>query len=122
MLAKKIVVGGAFCILMLALALIFRPIPRVAYSNTGRTYGTIEWVSRFGESGIVLKLKGDDDLYYIQDSRYSRLKFAEIKSDLSGQQAEIHYLRRWSPIDPLSRRKRIAKVDINKTTWYSAFR
>ena len=121
MLGKKVVVSSLFVALMVTLALIFRPIPEASSSNTQRTYGTIEEVFESGSLGLIFKLKGDDRLFYIDADQHGGPALQLLK-DLPGQNAEIHFVRHWTPIDPLNKRKLIARMEVNKTTLYSAFK
>jgi hypothetical protein len=103
------------------LAFVTRPLPQASAENTVRTYGIIEEVSESHRSGIVFKLRGDDRLYYIDSSKGPGLRFASLQKELPGQIAEIYYLRHWTASDLLSRRKVVARMQVNKTTVYSAF-
>lgn len=123
MLTKKIVVASIFFVLLITLAFVFRPIPQASPRNTLRTIGTIEEVFEAGENGIVFKLKGDDRLYYIdQCLKSGSLTFTSLQAELPGQAVEIHYVKYWTPIDPLSKLKHIAQVDVNSTTLYSVIK
>ena len=116
---KKIVIASIFLVLLITLALVFRPIPNASPENTLKTYGTIEQVFEAGENGVIFKLEGDDRLYYIDHGLKNGLKFTALQADLPGQAVEIYYVKHWTPIDPLSRLKRIAKVDVNSITLYT---
>ena len=122
MLGKKVVVSSLFVILMVTLALVFRPVPQASSANTQRTYGTIEQIFEAGSQGIIFKLKGDDRLFYIDGELTDGMSLNLLEADLEGQNAEIHFVRHWTPIDPLNRRKQIARMEVNKTTLYSAFK
>lgn len=119
MLVKKIVIASIFFVLLITLALVFRPIPNASPENTLKTYGTIEEVFEAGDHGVLFKLKGDDRLYYIDQGLKNGLTLTALQQDLPGQDVEIYYVKHWTPIDPLSKLKRIAKVDVNRTTLYS---
>lgn len=119
MLVKKIVIASIFFVLLITLALVFRPIPNASPENTLKTYGTIEEVFEAGDNGVLFKLKGDDRLYYIDQGLKNGLILTALQQDLPGQDVEIYYVKYWTPIDPLSKLKHIAKVDVNRTTLYS---
>ena len=121
MLRKKLIVGSVFVLLMFALAFLSRPLPQASRENTVRTYGIIEEVSESNRAGIVFKLRGDGRLYYIDSEHRPQLRFASLQEDLPGQAGEVYYLRHWSATDLLSRRKVVARMQVNKTTVYSAF-
>lgn len=122
MLIKKVVIASIFLALLVTLSLVFRPIPKPSEENTSRTFGTIEAVFELGESGLVLKLKGDNRLYYINQGLQGSLNPGALKVELAGKPAEISYVKHWTPIDPLFRRKLITKVDVNSTTIYSVLK
>lgn len=119
MLAKKIVIISVFFLILLTLSLVFRPVPIASPENTLKSYGTIEKVYEAGESGVVLKLEGDDRRYYIDPGSKNNLTLTTLQTQLPGNPVEIYYVRYWTPIDPLSKRKPIAKLDVNSTTLYS---
>ena len=122
MFKKKVVIASIFFVLLIALSFIFRPLPKASPENTLRTFGTVENVFALGESGIILKLSGDDRLYYISQGLHGSLDPNVLKQELAGKPAEIYYVKYWTPIDPLSRRKLIAKMDVNRTTIYSVLK
>ena len=119
MVRKKIVITSIFAGLIVCLAAIFRPVPAASPENTLKSHGTVETVFETGENDLVFKLKGDDRIYYLNQGLENGLTLAELREDLSGQAIEIYYVKYWTPIDPLSKLKHIAKVDVNRTTLYS---
>ena len=118
MLTKKVVITGIFISLLVSLALIFRPVPDPSPENTIKTNGTIEAVSMAGNDDLVIKLQGDDRLYFIDEGLKDRRLLTTLQGELSGKAVEIYYVKYWTPLDPLSRLKHISKVDINQTTLY----
>ncbi len=119
MLPKKLVVASIFCLLIITLSIVFRPVPKPSPENTVKTYGTIEEVFEAGESGVVFKLEGDDRIYYIDEGIRNEASFTSLKAELPGKAVEIHYIKYWTLIDPLNKLKRIAKVDVNHTTLFT---
>ena len=122
MLSKKIVIGSIFFVLLITLALVFRPVPLASPENTLKTFGTIEEIFEAGEDGLVFKLEGDDRLYYIDQGLKNGLTFRSLQAELPGQSVEIHYVKYWTPIDPLSKLKHIAQVSVNSTTLFSVIK
>jgi len=118
MLIKKVVIASIFFVLLVTLSLVFRPTPRASIEKTSRTFGTIEAVFELGDSGLVLKSKDDSRLYYITQGPQGSLNPGALNVELTGKPVEIHYVKYWTPIDPLIRRKLITKVDVNRTTIY----
>lgn len=122
MFNKKIVIASLFFALIVTLALVVKPVPSASSENTLRTFGTIENVYKAGTDGVAFKLKGDDRLYYIEQGLKKGLTATTLQEQLPGQSVEIYYVKYWSPLDPLSKLKYIAKVDVNRTTLYSAIK
>lgn len=124
MLIKKFIIVSIFFALMITLGLAFRPVPPPSSENLLRTDGTIEEVFSTGNDGIAFKLKGDTRTYYLDLDQgiKHKLQLITLREELPGKSAEIYYVRHWTPIDPLSRRKHIAKVEVNKATVYSVFK
>lgn len=118
MLSKKLIIAGIFFLLLTFLALIFRPVPSPSPENTLKANGTIEEVSIAGNADLIIKLRGDDRLYYIDDGLKDGRSLSTLRGQLSGKAAEIHYVKYWTPLDPLSKLKHISKVDVNETTLY----
>ncbi len=120
MFHKKIVIASIFFALITALAIVFQPVPIASAENTLKTFGTIENVYEAGDDGVVFKLQGDDRLFYLAQGFENGLTATSLQEDLSGKMVEIYYVKYWSPLDPMSKRKYIAKVEVNRTTLYSA--
>lgn len=115
---KKIIIASIFFLLITFLALIFRPVPNPSPENTIKTNGTIEEVSIAGDDDLIIKLRGDDRLYYIDEGLKDGRSLTALRGELAGKSAEIHYVKFWTPLDPLSKLKHISKVDVNETTFY----
>jgi len=120
MLTKKVTIASIFALLLAVLAIVFRPVPYPSAENTIKANGTIEEVSMAGSDDLIIKLKGDDRLYYIDEGLKHGRSLSSIQGELSGKAVEIYYVKYWTPLDPLSRLKHISKVDINQTTLYPA--
>jgi hypothetical protein len=118
MLTKKVTITSIFIMLLIVLALVFRPVPNPSPENTIKANGTIEEVSMAGNDDLIIKLRGDDRLYYIDEGLKHGRSLSSIQGELSGKTVEIHYVKYWTPLDPLSRLKRTSKVDFNQTTLY----
>ena len=118
MLSKKIIIASIFFSLLAFLALIFRPVPNPSPENTIKANGTIEEVSIAGDDDLIIKLRGDDRLYYIDEGLKDGRSLSALQGELSGKSVEIHYVKFWTPLDPLSKLKHISKVDVNETTLY----
>lgn len=104
--------------LLIVLALVFRPVPSPSPENTIKANGTIEQVSMAGNDDLIIKLRDDDRLYYIDEGLKHGRSFSAIQGELSGKTVEIHYVKYWTPLDPLSKLKHTSKVDFNQTTLY----
>jgi hypothetical protein len=118
MLTKKVTISSIFVLLIVILALVFRPVPHPSPENTIRANGTIEEVSMAGNDDLIIKLRGDDRLYFIEEGLKHGRSLSSIQVELSGKAVEIYYVKYWTPLDPMSRLKHISKVDINQTTLY----
>ena len=118
MLTKKVTIASIFVLLLVILALVFRPVPHPSPENTIKANGTIEEVSMAGDDDLIIKLRGDDRLYFIDEGLKEGRSLSSIQGELSGKAVEIYYVRYWTPLDPMSRLKHISKVDINQTTLY----
>jgi hypothetical protein len=103
---------------MITLGLVFRPLPTSSAENTLISTGTIEQVVETGNS-VVFKLKDDDRFYYVDEELGKGLSSSELRQELSGKSVQIHYVKHWTPIDPL-RVMHVTKVDLNKMTLYSS--
>lgn len=73
-----------------------------------------------GNDDLIIKLRGDDRLYFIDEGLKHGRSLSSIQGELSGKAVEIYYVKYWTPLDPLSRLKHTSKVDINQTTLYPA--
>ena len=118
MLTKKVVISSIFFLLLTFLALIFRPVPNPSPYNTIKTNGTVEEVSMDGDADLIIKLRGDDRLYYIDEGLKDGRSLSTLQGELSGKSVEIHYVRFWTPLDPLSKLKHISLVNVDQTRLY----
>ena len=118
MLSKKIIIASIFFLLLAVLALTFRPVPNPSPGNTLKTNGTIEELSISSDDDLIIKLRGDDRLYYIDEGLKDGRSLSTLRGELSGKSVEIYYVKYWTPLDPLSKLKHISKVDVNETTLY----
>ena len=118
MLTKKVVISSIFFLLLTFLALIFRPVPRPSPENTIKTNGTVEAVSMAGDADLIIKLRGDDRLYFIDKGLKDGRSLSTLQGELSGKSVEIHYVRFWTPLDPLSKFKHISLVNVDRTRLY----
>jgi hypothetical protein len=119
MLTKKVTIASIFALLIIVLALVFRPIPRPSPENTVKANGTIEEVSMAGDDDLIIRLRGDDRLYFIDEGLTNGRSLSSIQGELSGKTVEIYYVKYWTPLDPMSRLKHTSKVDLMQTTLYS---
>lgn len=119
MQTKKIVVASIFFFLMITLGLAFRPLPSSSPENTLVFIGTIEQVMQTRTNNVVFKLKDDDRFYYMEEHLGKGHSLPELQEELSGKSVEIHYIKHWTPVDPL-RVMHVTKVDLNKMTLYSS--
>ena len=71
-----------------------------------------------GNDDLIIKLRGDDRLYYIDEGLKHGRSLTSIQGELFGKAVEIYYVKYWTPLDPLNRLKHTSKVDINQTTLY----
>ena len=120
MLTKKVVISSIFFLLLAFLALIFRPVPSPSPDNTIKTKGTIEEVSMAGDADLIIKLRGDDRLYFIDEGLKDGRSLSTLQGELSGKAVEIHYVKFWTPLDPLSKLKHISLVNVDQTRLYPA--
>jgi hypothetical protein len=118
MIGKKVVITSLFFALMIILAVVFRPVPNASPENTILAFGTIEEVSRVGNDDVIIKLRGDARLYYISQGLKGGRTLDDLQVELYGKAVEIYYVKYWTPIDPLSKLKHIAKVDVNESTLF----
>lgn len=119
MLNKKIIITSIFFTLLASLAVIFQPVPSASEGNTLKTIGTIEKVYKAGSHDLVLKLKGDDHLFYVANGTNPDVTFASLTRDLTGKDVEVYYVKYWSPLNQINKLKHIAKLEVNRTTLYS---
>jgi hypothetical protein len=120
MFGKKIIITSIFFTLLVVLAFVFRPVPNASPENTIKTVGTIDEVFKAGDDDVIIKLKGDYRLYYISQGLKDGVTLTSLQVELPGKSVEIHYVKYWTPIDPLSRLKHISKVDVEQTTLFTS--
>lgn len=112
----------AFVALVVA-ALLFlslRPLPKATVRNCTAHRGIVDRVVQEGGPGdIVIRLRGDKRVYYINRGVEAGLSVADLGKALLHQPAEILTINHWTPLDPGTTSRHIAQVRAQNKVLYS---
>lgn len=121
-LKKILSLFSLFIILAFAL-LALRPLPQASLENCAKHTGIVADVTKGGgEADITIHLKDDKNNYYINRGTESGLSIPTLKEQLVNKNAELLTIKHWTPVDPTSRTKHIAKITVDSTVLYSEIR
>lgn len=106
--------AGAIALVPLALAsyiLVFTRVPQPTADNTYVVSGQISQVKPGGRNDVVIRLKGDDRIYYINRGLERGIELGSFANKLQGQQVKLQVIERaWTPLDPYHRLAPVASV------------
>jgi hypothetical protein len=121
MYTKKFTIAGIFCSLMATLFFTFRTVPQATLDlrNTSKAYGTIEKVLESGNNNVVIKLKNDNRMYYLELDRENKALLADLKQDFMGQPVEIYYEKQWSSPPQRPGFHHIERVNLTRNVFFT---
>ena len=80
---------------------------------------TVEEVKE-GSAGIILHLKNDPKIYFIDTKKRRHPSAAELQHQLSGKETRLVVADNWSPLDPFSSMQEIESIELEQHTVFSA--
>ena len=114
---KKIII--LFCVfLALFLFLALRPIS-ADRGNCKTISGTVSEVTEGGVKDIVIKLSGQDGIFYINRGLEKRFKLSEFTGRFKGREVTISFANHWTPLDPLNKTKHITELTFGQEVVFS---
>jgi|GEM_PF-2424917 len=121
MYTKKFIIAGIFCSLMATLFFTFRTESRATLDqgNTSKAYGMVEKVLESGNNNVVIKLKNDDRMYYLELDQKNKALLADLKQDFMGQPVEIYYENQWTSPTYRPGFHHIARVNLTRNVYFS---
>ena len=128
MTAKPILLKKILSFISLLITIVFvlfalRPLPKASLENCAAHTGIVAEVTKGGGEGdIIIHLKNDKNYYYINRGTESGLSISTLQEQLVNKNAELLTIKHWTPVDPTSRTKHIAKVTVHSTVLYSEIR
>ncbi|WP_073077095.1 hypothetical protein [Chitinophaga jiangningensis] len=80
---------------------------------------TVEEVKE-GSPGIIIHLKNDPKIYFINTKHHQQLTAAHLQQQLTGKETQLVVADNWSPLDPFSSMQEIEAIELDHHTIYSA--
>src|SRR5690348_16877635 len=109
---------AALAVVVLA-AMIFRPVPIPKETDALTLKGTVADVYDGGSKDIVFKLKGHDQVFYINRGLERGLNIQALKSTLEDEEIVVRYPDYWTPLDFNQTSIHISKIEHKGKTIFS---
>lgn len=106
---KFILTFGALFMIFVVLCL--RPVPIVAEEDSLMVSGTVASIGIGGVQDVVIKLKEDKTVYYINRGYENGLDQQSLRDELIGQQVTLKYPDYWTPLDMDNSIRHISKLE-----------
>ncbi len=120
---KKLFVFLFLFIIFVFMLLALRPLPEASIENCAMHTGIVADVTAGGgEADIVIHLKNNHNIYYINRGMEAGLSISTLQKQLVNKKADLLTIKHWTPADPASRTKHIAKITVDSTVLYSEIR
>ena len=122
MFSKKIAVIFFTVFLVILFIMIIRPMPQPDSGNCKLYSGTVEQIiAGEGDKDIVIKCKAVNHIFYINRGLESGLIIDELKDSLLNKPIEVLTINHWTPLDPFSKNKHVARIIQNGKIIYDEF-
>ncbi len=112
-MTNKILLGFT-ALVVLALIFVMRPVPKVYEDEAIVAKGTVSYVSEGGVKDLIIRLKDDPKVYYINRAMDNGMDVKEMKDKLLGNDVVIKYPEYWSPLDWNSETRHISKLQLGE--------
>lgn len=99
--------------------LALRPVPIAKEADCLSVSGTVTDIYEGGEKDLVIKLRGQNKIYYINRGLERGLDIQQLKTALIDQQAVLKYPDYWTPLDPGRSSIHISKIENGGRTVFS---
>ena len=96
--------------LVVAAALVLRPVPNVAESECLTATGQVVNIFPGGEKDICVKLN-NGVIYYVNRGEERGLNAGKMHAELMGKVVTIKYPEYWTPLDPNGRTRHLSLIE-----------
>jgi hypothetical protein len=90
---------------------IFKPVPIVTESECLIQSGIVTAIDEGGTNDVVIRLKDNDEMFYINRGLEQGLDLGILKSTLIGNEVILKYPKHWTPLDPYNKTHHVSKVE-----------
>ncbi len=102
------------------LLMALKPLPRPTINNCRKQTGVVSTIEAGnGKADIVLTLLGDDHYYYINRGQERGLSIPCLAAKLKNREVEIMTIKHWTPLDPSSNTRHVARIECEGAEVYS---
>ncbi|GAA0872255.1 hypothetical protein GCM10009117_14020 [Gangjinia marincola] len=123
---KRIIKNSAIVlslILLVLVAMIFRPIMNLEPKDCGKLTGEIITLKAHqGSKDITFRVKGDQRRFYINRGLEQGLIEEELIEATTNTKSLIYYADHWTPLDPKSIVRHVAHIEVDGTALFSEFK
>ena len=108
-------------VLLVLFAVALRPVPRVAAEECLTTSGIVIDIYEGGTHDVNLKLKDNDEWFYINRGTELGLNVEALRTEILGHEVELTYPKHWTPLDPFDKTHHLTKVRTGDRVVFSKF-
>ena len=119
---KKKIFVAASILFIIAVFLVFRPVPIIYEEDALEVSGIVEKIKHTEGDDYVFKLKDNPTKYYINRGTEQGLDYKEFESQVLNQEIVVKYPEYWTPLDWNNSIRHISKVELKGETLFSEFR
>lgn len=119
---KKKIILGIVVVLFIAALSIFRPVPIVTEDKALIETGVVAKILEGGINDVVIRLKGNKRVFYINRGLESGLDLDDLKERLVGNEVTVKYPKYWTPLDWNNKIKHISKLELNEEVIFNEFK
>lgn len=115
---KKTILIFSCVFVTLFLLLALRPIS-ADRGNCKTISGTVCEVTEGGVKDLVIKLSGQDGIFYINRGLEKNFKLSEFAERFKGKEVTISFADQWTPLDPFNKTKHITELTFGQEVVFS---
>ncbi len=101
-----------FSLLSIILLMALRPIAKPTAANCKTFKAEVKEISEAGTKDVLFQFRDRQATYYINRGLERGLYLDTLRNKLTGQLVTVDYVRHWTPLDPFTDGRHIAKISV----------
>jgi len=116
----KLFIRITAALILLALILILRPVPRATYKNSAVVKDTVSSIADAGGPyDVAIWLKNDKRYFYINRGGQNGIDAAQFNKKLKGKVVSLYYSKHWTPLDPKNKVRHVTRLEYEGEVLYN---